>query len=70
MWVVTLMDYRSRVTRLVIQHKDGSNPASICQALRLVRESLVRGGVEDSTTITKAVFEADLGILKAEGVAR
>ena len=56
--------------RIVVTHKDGSNPASICQALRLVREQFVRQGVEGHRTIIKAEYEGDLGILAAEGSAR
>jgi hypothetical protein len=74
MWVVTIDGLSDpayfRFTRMVVQHRDGSNPKSICQALRLVREELVRQGVEDGCTILKAEFEPDLTILAVNGEAK
>ncbi len=68
MWVVTVQ-WATNQARFVIQHKDGGNPASVCQALRLMRESMVRDGVENEGHIIKAEFEAHLRILSAEGSA-
>lgn len=67
MWVVTFMDHRARrARRVIVQHEDGSDPISICQALRLFREQLIRWGTENNGRIIKCELEADLELIRAK----
>lgn len=70
MWVVTVKYNTGPRKKIVVVHRDGCNPNSICQALRLVREELVRQGVEDRARIETAEFDAGLELLQREGEAR
>ena len=67
MWVVSVTPGLTTgvgTERVVVQHKDLSSPRSICQALRLMREHLVRVGKEDKCRILKAEWEPGLCVLR------
>ena len=65
MWLVTYK-YNGETHNVLVRHKDGRSAGSVCQCLRLVREDLVRQGIEDECLIIRAQFIENFRFLEKE----